>query len=716
MTAGATATFTAAATGNPNPTVQWYDSTDNGATYTALSGATATTLTFTTAATDNGNLYEAVFTNSVGSATTTAAMLDVQTLPTAIVVAPATLPTGMEGTAYTTTFTATGGSGSGYTFTESGTLPAGLTFSTSTAQLIGTPTASGTFSNITITATDSSGEMGSAIYSLTINPGAAPVFTSPASTTLTTTVAGSFSVTVTGTPTLTVTESGTLPTGVTFNTTTDVLGGKPAPGTNGTYALTFIASNSSGSTSQTFTLTVNSPIDELGAYRASDGSWSLDSDGTPGFNSATDQVFFSFSPPNVTGVAGDWTGSGTSKIGYFDNGVWGLDLQGNGVLTPSDTFTFGQAGDQPVVGDWTGNGVTNIGVFRTAPDGVTGEFILDTNGDHILDAGDTTFTFGFATDRIVIGDWNGAGKDEVGVVRDASSFNPAEAGDALFSLDTNGDHAFGPGDQVFVFGLITDGVVIGDWNGAGKSEVGVYRDASTAPVGNPLHAPGTALFSLDTNGDHQFDAGDQVFLYGRSSDQFVSGHWAKTPPLQAEGTPQAQFAANGPGSGGSALTEAQLEPVLDQAITAWAAEGANVAQLEAAQVQIGTLDDNLIGETSGNQITLDATADGWGWNTDSSNTDFTSTGRGRLVQATPGSEARHWQDGFVGRSWSMNWDTNWGLPDVDPLSHPSDLMAATLAAGVRRRGDDADGGRSIRLDERPASIIIARGRWRPQYY
>ena len=146
-------------------------------------------------------------------------------------------------------------------------------------------------------------------------------------------------------------------------------------------------------------------------------------------------------------------------------------------------------------------------------------------------------------------------------------------------------------------------------------------------MGNALHAPGTALFTLDTNGDLSSTRAIAVFLYGLDSDQFVSGHWAKTPPLQPEGTPQAQFAANGPGPGGvSPLTQAQLEPVLDQAIAAWAADGANVAQLEAAQVQIGTLDDNLVGETSGNQITLDATADGWGWNTDTSNTDFTTTG------------------------------------------------------------------------------------------
>ena len=357
-----------------------------------------------------------------------------------------------------------------------------------------------------------------------------------------------------------------LAAGLTSGTITGTLLSDPGPSQTLTFTLDTPSGASPGSpTVNTLTITQPPPVspppvsppppssavDELGAYRASDGSWSLDSDSTPGFNSATDQVFYSFSSPNVTGVAGDWTGSGTTKIGDFSNGVWHLDLDGNGILDPGETFTFGQAGDKPVVGDWTGNGVTSIGVFRNNGTGV-GEFILDTNGDHIMDAGDETFTFGLATDRIVVGDWNGAGKDEVGVFRNAVSFNPAEAGDAIFSLDTNNDHTFDAGDAVFVFGLITDGLIVGDWNGSGRSEVGVYRDASSVPVGNPLYVPGTALFSLDTNGDLQFDSGDQVFLYGLDSDQFVSGHWKKTPPLQPEGTPQAQFAANGPGPGGVA--------------------------------------------------------------------------------------------------------------------------------------------------------------------
>jgi len=78
---GGTATFTASASGNPTPTVQWEVSTNGGLSFAPISGATNTTLMFTATAADNGNQYRAVFTNSEGSATTTAATLTVNTAP-----------------------------------------------------------------------------------------------------------------------------------------------------------------------------------------------------------------------------------------------------------------------------------------------------------------------------------------------------------------------------------------------------------------------------------------------------------------------------------------------------------------------------------------------------------------------------------------------------------------------------------------------------------
>lgn len=77
VNAGASVSFTAAANGNPAPTVQWQVSTDGGANFTDLAGETNTTLTFIANITDDGNQYRAVFTNPCGSATTLAANLTV---------------------------------------------------------------------------------------------------------------------------------------------------------------------------------------------------------------------------------------------------------------------------------------------------------------------------------------------------------------------------------------------------------------------------------------------------------------------------------------------------------------------------------------------------------------------------------------------------------------------------------------------------------------
>ena len=74
-TTGSTITFTASASGNPTPTVQWQVSTNNGSTYTNISGATSTTYRFTSSAPQNGNLFRAVFTNSQGTAISSAAKL-----------------------------------------------------------------------------------------------------------------------------------------------------------------------------------------------------------------------------------------------------------------------------------------------------------------------------------------------------------------------------------------------------------------------------------------------------------------------------------------------------------------------------------------------------------------------------------------------------------------------------------------------------------------
>jgi hypothetical protein len=74
---GGSVTLTASASGSPAPTVQWQVSTDGGATFTNIPGATSTTLSFTPTPSQTGSKYRAVFTNVCGNAATTAATLTV---------------------------------------------------------------------------------------------------------------------------------------------------------------------------------------------------------------------------------------------------------------------------------------------------------------------------------------------------------------------------------------------------------------------------------------------------------------------------------------------------------------------------------------------------------------------------------------------------------------------------------------------------------------
>jgi beta-glucosidase-like glycosyl hydrolase len=72
-------TLTAAADGAPAPSVKWQVSTNSGRTWKTVARATEPSYTFTVKTGDSGNRYRAVFTNSAGSATTSATTLTVKT-------------------------------------------------------------------------------------------------------------------------------------------------------------------------------------------------------------------------------------------------------------------------------------------------------------------------------------------------------------------------------------------------------------------------------------------------------------------------------------------------------------------------------------------------------------------------------------------------------------------------------------------------------------
>ena len=89
--------------------------------------------------------------------------------------------------------------------------------------------------------------------------GTAPVFTSSSSATAVAGKASSISVTASGVPAPAIAEAGSLPAGVTFTANsngTATLAGTPGAKASGVYPLTFTATNSTGTATQTFLLTV----------------------------------------------------------------------------------------------------------------------------------------------------------------------------------------------------------------------------------------------------------------------------------------------------------------------------------------------------------------------------------------------------------------------------------------------------------------------------
>ena len=162
-------------------------------------------------------------------------------------------------------------------------------------------------------------------------------------------------------------------------------------------------------------------------------------------------------------IAGDWNGTGTKNIGVFRNGTWILDTNGNGILDGSDkTVLFGQAGDIPVVGDWRGVGRIALGLFRQ------GTFILDLSG-HLTGiptgVADATFPWGQSGDVPIVADWSGTGTAKVGIFRNG-----------LWLVDYLGSRTNGV-NRSYTYGQAGDLPVVGDWDSSGNPpKIGVYRE------------------------------------------------------------------------------------------------------------------------------------------------------------------------------------------------------------------------------------------------
>jgi hypothetical protein len=251
---GVAGTYTVTTTGYPAPSLTESGALPAGLTFTDNGNGTATVAG--TPATGTAGSYPVTIsaTNASGSTAT---------LALAITVASSAAPVITSGaTAY---FTLNSGGAFAVSttgaptpaITEVGALPAGLTFvdlGNGSALLSGTPTATGT---TTLTVTAANGITPNATQSLTVIVGQGPAITSAASATATVGTAFTFTVTTTGYPAPSLGESGALPAGLIFtdngNGTATISGTPTAAGAS---TLSLIATNATGTVTQTYGLTV----------------------------------------------------------------------------------------------------------------------------------------------------------------------------------------------------------------------------------------------------------------------------------------------------------------------------------------------------------------------------------------------------------------------------------------------------------------------------
>jgi alpha-tubulin suppressor-like RCC1 family protein len=260
--AGQDAAFNAAAGGFPAPTVQWQVSSDGGVTFSPVPGATQTTLTISdTTVAESGNEYEAVFTNSVSSATTDAATLTVN--PD---IAPAITTQPLDQSVYA-------GTSAAFTAAASGTptptvewqvsVDGGVTWDdtgvTSTS-ISGMPTAFVNGWELRAVFTNGGGSATTNAATLSVLPDIAPVVTiEPLNQSVASGGTATFTAAASGTPTPTVQWQVSVDGGVTWDdtgVTSTTISGMPTAFVNG-WELRAVFTNGGGSaTTNAATLTV----------------------------------------------------------------------------------------------------------------------------------------------------------------------------------------------------------------------------------------------------------------------------------------------------------------------------------------------------------------------------------------------------------------------------------------------------------------------------
>jgi hypothetical protein len=203
------------------------------------------------------------------------------------------------------------------------------------------------------------------------------------------------------------------------------------------------------------------------------------------------------------GLVGDWNGDGIETVGSYRPGTNTFTLSDQpaaqvvGSPTVDHTFTFGVAGDLPVAGDWDGDGRDSVGVYRPS----TFTFYLrNALSSGVADVS-IVISFAQAGDLPITGDWNGDGRVTPGMYRPSTG---------TFRLSNTFTSGSATRDWSYIFGSPGSSPITGDWDGDGRDSTGVFNN-TTAQV---------QLRNRLTSG-----AVDFSFTFGQAGDRPLAGRW-----------------------------------------------------------------------------------------------------------------------------------------------------------------------------------------------
>ena len=162
---------------------------------------------------------------------------------------------------------------------------------------------------------------------------------------------------------------------------------------------------------------------------------------------------------------------------------------------------FGSAGDIVTPGDYDGDNRTDIAVFRPS----TGFFFVLRSSTNTIQS----VRFGQNGDEPVARDYNGDGRTDFAVVRRTAGATAGAPGLLVWFILTSDNFTF----SATQFGLATDVVAPGDYDGDGQFDLAVYR-------GSGADRTGQATFFVQRSRD-----GFLAVQFGLGSDLVVPGDY-----------------------------------------------------------------------------------------------------------------------------------------------------------------------------------------------